>query len=200
MHLSDEVVRSGHDHAAGPQRRLALDVDPFVPQARDREHGRAVLRGEIVRLLAPSGVLPLVVAGHGNEAAAASERIAKERLLGDAFGSGVERRRLELLEWLAPPTRHQAPTHGREDRLSPALDHRVNHGRRAHVIARLQIRSGRSEPVQFPQLAPSVFSGKAAAHSEYPYSGPGSELQLNPQISTTVLDCFAPSNDGARLY
>src|SRR4029079_18460073 len=102
------------------QRRLALDIDPLVPQPRDGENWRAVARREVVRLLAARRVLPFVIAGYGNEAAAPPERVAKERLLGHGLDSSVESRGPELLERLAPPCRHQPPAHGREHALATA--------------------------------------------------------------------------------
>src|SRR4029079_2648548 len=82
----------------------------------------------------------------------------------NGLDSGVESRGPELLERLAPPCRHQPPAHGREHALATAHYDRVDLRRGTHVVARLEVRGGRGEAVEIPQLAPGIFACETAAH------------------------------------
>src|SRR4029450_4546602 len=95
-----------------------------------------------VWLLACRRRLPLVVARRGDQAPLLPERIAKHRPRLDRFGTGVERRDLEVLQWPLPPARHEAPPHRHEVAPAVALDDRVYRVGRADLYRAGRLRSG----------------------------------------------------------
>src|SRR6516164_7356026 len=125
VHFRHELVRLADDHRTRLQALTRFAVLPFVPQTRDREHWRPVTCCEIPGLLALRRVLPLVIARYRHEATLALERLAEERLGRHGLDAGIEGRGTQLLERLAPPERHQTPSHFNELALAFRLNNRV---------------------------------------------------------------------------
>lgn len=125
------------------------------------------MRCEVVRLLAGRGGVPLVIARGRDQASRSLECGTKHRLLGYRLGSRVERGR-RFLSHLFPPGWHQPPPHRHQLTLGVALDHRVDRGSGADVVARLQIASGqfrRGQPVKLVNLAPGQSVSETSAHA-----------------------------------
>src|ERR1700737_4231222 len=136
----NEFVRLGDDHRTRLLQALTrFAVLPFIPKARDREHGRSVTRCEIPGLLALRRVLPLVIARDGHEATLILERFTEERLGRHGLDAGIEGRETHLLERLVPPERHQTPSHLDELALAVTLDNRVRRIGWTGVKARLKV-------------------------------------------------------------
>src|SRR6266853_1762130 len=125
VHFCNEFVRLGDDHRTRLQAVTRFAALPFIPKARDREHRRSVTSREIPGLLALRRVLPLVIARYGHEATLVLERFTEERLGRHSLDAGIEGRKTQLLERLAPPERHQTPSHLDERALAFMLDNRV---------------------------------------------------------------------------
>src|ERR1700730_9729147 len=105
--------------------------------ARDREYRRSIARCEIPGLLALRCVLPLVIARYGHEATLVLERFTEERLGCHGLDAGIEGRETQLLERLAPPERHQTPSHLDELALAVMDNNRVGRIRRTGVTTRV---------------------------------------------------------------
>src|SRR6266853_1187799 len=100
VQFSNEFVRLGDDHRTRLQALTRFAVLPFIPKARDREHGRSVTRCEIPGLLALRRALPLVIARDGHEATLILEWFTEERLGRHGLDAGIEGRETQLLERL----------------------------------------------------------------------------------------------------
>src|SRR6478672_7142130 len=139
VQFSNEFVWLGDDHRTRLQALTRVAVLPLIPKARDREDRRSITRCEIPGLLALRCVLPLVIARHGHEAALVLERFTKERLRRYRLDARIEGREPQFLERLAPPERHQTPSHLDELALAFMVDNRVRRISRTGIKARLKI-------------------------------------------------------------
>ena len=151
-----EVVTMQQDSSGSP-----------VAGSRQRSHSPAMPNG------APSAnamkygcftapdALPLVVAVGQHQAAAAPERAAERRLLGQRLAARVDHARADRL--LLRPGRHQAPVQHRELARPARLAHRRDELRRRDVVARLDLgRVGHAEQPRHGLMG--GVEGEAAAH------------------------------------
>src|SRR5205814_1671791 len=79
---------------------------------------------------------------------------------------GIEGRKTQLLERLAPPKRHQAPPHLDELALAVMFDNRVRRIGRTGIKARLKVgnRRRRRQAIERANLLPRVVASEPSAH------------------------------------